>query len=214
MPDSACLCVHTGSIAGGESGGFLPGFPEFPGWLGKNSSKGKHQRLLDELHYHASTKMAVGSSELRAYYLPILRMKILKLLRSSDGPKVDDVIALMDDYGLSRADVFETIDEFCMTKKEGSKFSTLDSKVKSAFTRAYNAVAHKSQALVAEQGDVKKGKKRKKDAGETTKELGVVDDDAAAPKEDSDEEDDTKAIMEAFTKKRKKTASSKKKKKT
>jgi replication factor C subunit 1 len=46
---TAALSVRVGSLAGGPSGGFLPGFPEFPQWLGKNSSKGKHERLLAEL---------------------------------------------------------------------------------------------------------------------------------------------------------------------
>ena len=50
-----------------------------------------------------------------------------------------------------------------MTKNENEKFSSIDSKVRAAFTRAYNAGTHKSQALVAEQGvDAKKRKKVKK----------------------------------------------------
>jgi replication factor C subunit 1 len=70
---------------------------------------------------------------------------------------------MMDEYGLSRDDVFETMDEFCIggKERERDKFGSLDSKDEAAFTRLYNAGVHKSQALVAEQGFGGKKKKTK-----------------------------------------------------
>ena len=38
LPFSGMLTVKTGFHAAGKNGGFLPGFPEFTAWMGKNSS--------------------------------------------------------------------------------------------------------------------------------------------------------------------------------
>lgn len=214
LTSAAALVVQTGSIAGGENGGFLPGFPEFPGWLGKNSSRGKHSRLLGEFQHHMNKAVAVSMDEIRSSYIPGFRTKVLSLMKSSEGARMNDVIALMDEYGLSKEDVFETVDEFNMTKKDSDKFSNLDSKVKSAFTRAYNSVAHKSQALVAEQGVAGKKKKKVKVEEETSKELGVVDEDGGGGgDEDESDDEDTKKVMAAFAKKGKKAAKAKEAKK-
>ena len=116
LTSAAALCVQTGSIAGGPNGGFLPGFPEFPGWLGKNSSKGKHDRLLGELQHHMNVSVNASITEIRSSYIPAFRAKILKLMKDPEGPKMEEVIEMMDLYGLSRDDIFETMDEFCMGK--------------------------------------------------------------------------------------------------
>ena len=202
LTSAAALCVKTGSIAGGPNGGFLPGFPEFPGWLGKNSSKGKHDRLLSEMQHHMNVCVGVSNSEIRSSYIPAFRAKIMKLMKDPAGPRVTECIELMDEYGLSREDVFETMDEFCMGKEnESKKFSSIDSKVRAAFTRAYNAGTHKSQALVAEQGvDAKKRKKVKKTKEENSTELGVVNDDGEEHDDEDVEEDEG---AQAFMKKRK-----------
>jgi replication factor C subunit 1 len=52
LPLTAALAVKTGSHAGGERGGSLPGFPEFTTFLGRNSTRGKKLRLLSELGHH------------------------------------------------------------------------------------------------------------------------------------------------------------------
>ena len=209
LTSTAALVVQTGSIAGGENGGFLPGFPEFPGWLGKNSSRGKHTRMLGEFQHHLNKAVGVSLDEIRSSYIPGFRTKVLSLMKSPEGARTSDVIEIMDEYGLSREDIFETLDEFNMTKKDADKFANLDSKVKSAFTRAYNSVAHKSQALVAEQGVGGKKKKVKKEKLES-KELGVVDEDGGEEEDEDDSEDeDAKKVMAAFAKKGKKAAAKK-----
>ena len=80
-------------------------------------------------------------------YLPIMRQQFEELLFHKDGPKVSEAIKLMDEYGLDRDDVFENFDEFLFNSKElkVKKFGDLDSNAKSAFTRAYNSMAHKAQ---------------------------------------------------------------------
>ena len=131
LTSAAALCVQTGSIAGGPNGGFLPGFPEFPGWLGKNSSKGKHDRLLRELQHHMNVCVNASMTEIRSSYIPAFRAKIMKLMKHPEGPKMEEVISMMDEYGLSREDIFETMDEFCMGKSnDNQKFANIDSKVR------------------------------------------------------------------------------------
>lgn len=207
LPLCSVLAVKVGHHAGGPKGGFLPGYPEFAGWLGKNSSRNKKIRLLQEFRRHMNYKISADAPELRMNYLPIIRQQLEELLFHKDGAKVTDAIALMDDYGLDRDDVFENFDEFLFNSKElkVKKFGDLDSKAKAAFTRAYNAISHKAQALVSEQGVAKAGRKKAADDGGEMRdgaELDVVDDDKAV--EDSDDEDDdedVEALKKKFMKK-------------
>ncbi len=206
LPLCSLLAVKVGHHAGGPTGGFLPGFPEFAGWLGKNSTRNKKIRILQEFCRHMNYKVSADAPELRMNYLPIMRQQFEELLFHKDGPKLSVAIELMDEYGLDRDDVFENFDEFLFNTKElkVKKFGDLDSQVKAAFTRAYNAMAHKAQALVSEQGAEKTGRKKANgggDGGETGgAELDVVDDDKAN-EEKSDDEDDGAEDLEALKKK-------------
>jgi replication factor C subunit 1 len=166
LPFCSTLLVKSGYHIGGERGGFLPGYPEFSSWLGKNSSRGKMDRLLQELSHHINYKISADKTEMRLVYLPIFRERIAKLLmtNSDDGPKVSDAIKFMDEYGLDRDDVFESMDEFVLDKNI-KKFADLDSKIKAAFTREYNKGVHKSQALIEEQGASTSRKRKVTDDG-------------------------------------------------
>ena len=209
LPTCGMLAVQTGYHAGGETGGALPGFPEFTAWMGKNSSKGKKMRLLNELHFHMNFKISGDSQQLRQSYLPILRERFLGLFKSEEEGSTTQAIALMDEYGLSRDDIMEKLDEFKMDKNGGS-FADLDSKHKAAITREYNQGTHKSQALVGEQGRASKKKssvKRERDPGD----LDAIDEDNV--EEESDEEDaeeELKKLQEKFKKKGRKSGGGKK----
>jgi replication factor C subunit 1 len=174
LPFCATLAVKSGYHVGGESGGFLPGFPEFSSWLGKNSSRGRMDRLLQEFGHHMNYKVSADKTELRLGYLPAIRDRFASLMMSPDGdsPQVEEAISLMDEYGLDRDDIFENIDEFVLDKS-AKKFADLDSKTKSAFTREYNKSVHKSQALIEEQGGPKR--KRKKIAEEGDEDIENAD---------------------------------------
>jgi replication factor C subunit 1 len=202
LPFVGSLTVKTGYHAGGESGGMLPGFPEFSAWLGKNSSKGKKMRMLQELQQHMNFRISGGGEEVRLSYVPVLRERFVSLLQSKAEGSNEAAIELMDEYGLDRDDILEKLDEFKMDPKDKG-FSTLDSKQKAAITRAYNAGSHKSQALVAEQGGAKKPK-RKAAAVEESFDPDVIDDDRKnepAEDEDDDEGFDPKVIAAMFKKK-------------
>jgi len=204
LPTCSMLAVKTGYHAGGESGGFLPAFPEFAGWMGKNSTRGKKNRILQEISHHMNYKVSGDSRELRLSYLPILRDRFLSLMTDKDGPKTTEVIELMDEYGLDRDDVFENLDEFKFSQ-DGKNFAGLDSKQKAAFTREYNKGVHKSQALISEQG-VTKTKKSKASAPDE-KDLtdpDAIDDDGAAgneSEEEIDDEADAEKVRAMFKKK-------------
>ena len=159
LPFCSVMSVKSAFHIGGESGGMLSSFPEFSTWLGRNSSKSKRDRLLQELGHHMNYRISADKSELRLGYLPVIRDKFVNLLMNKDGPKVEEAIDFMDEYGLDRDDVFENIDEFTM-ENNPLKMADLNSKAKAAFTREYNKGIHMSQALVEEQG--LQTKKRKK----------------------------------------------------
>merc|ERR1711957_604206 len=151
-------------------------------------------------------KVSADASELRMAYLPLMREQFQQLLFNRDGAMVTEAIALMDEYGLDRDDIFENLDEFLFNSKDlkNKKFGELDSKSKAAFTRAYNSMAHSSQALVAEQGAEKT--RRKKAGGGGGGEMGgaeldVVDDDKAAAEEEEVEEEDLEALKKKLLKK-------------
>jgi len=211
LPLCSVLAVKVGHHAGGPMGGMLPGYPEFAGWLGKNSSRNKRIRLLQELRRHMNYKVSADATELRMNYIPILRQQFEQLLFNKEGARVSEAIELMDEYGLDRDDVFENFDEFLFNSKDVNKdikkFGDLNTKSKTAFTRAYNSMAHKAQALVAEQGAEKAGRKKGGGGGGEMAggaELGVVDDDAAAAAEASDEDgddEDLEALRKKFLKK-------------
>mmetsp|Transcript_40506 Transcript_40506/g.49315 ORF Transcript_40506/g.49315 Transcript_40506/m.49315 type:complete len:341 (+) Transcript_40506:3-1025(+) len=215
LPTCATLVVKTGSHAGGPTGSFFPSYPEFAGWLGKNSTRGKTKRLLSELKHHMNYKISTDSTDLRLLYLPMLREKFIRMMyKEEEGVEMADVIELMDQYGIDRDDLFDNIDEFTLNDK-ARKLANLDSKAKAAFTREYNRGAHMSQALVAKHaGALSKKKKGAAGNGSEAKELDVVDDDAPAEEEEDeqDDEDDPAEIEKMFKKGKSKAKNGAKKK--
>ena len=202
LPFVASLVVKTGYHAGGETGGMLPGFPEFTTWLGRNSTKGKRVRLLSELNHHMNYNISGGTAELRLAYLPSLRGRFVSLLTAKGDGGMDAAIQLMDEYGLDRDDVLETMDEFRIDPKDKSFTQLLDSKKRSAFTRTYNTGTHKSQALVAEQGKAGTGKrssaKASSAAASSVDPDTIDDDDMEEEEEDEDEELDATKVAALF----------------
>mmetsp|Transcript_21326 Transcript_21326/g.32410 ORF Transcript_21326/g.32410 Transcript_21326/m.32410 type:complete len:1006 (+) Transcript_21326:103-3120(+) len=192
LPFCSALAVKSGYHVGGEAGGFLPGFPEFSSWLGKNSSRNKKNRLLQELGHHMNYRISADKEELRLGYLPVIRDRFSSLLmRKDNSPNAKEAIEFMDEYGLDRDDIMENLDEFNLDSK-AKKFSDLDSKVKASFTKEYNKGVHKSQALVDEHGVSTRKRKKVSD------EEGGDDDDSTSNNSDADDEE----IKKLFQKKK------------
>jgi hypothetical protein len=109
---SAVSGVSCGSYI--TTAGLLVGFllPRMLQWLGKNSSTNKSRRLIQELSTHTALSIGQGFTPMRLEYVPYLRTMLLKPLldRGSDG--VEEVLRLLDEYGLSKDDFSETMQAF------------------------------------------------------------------------------------------------------
>jgi replication factor C subunit 1 len=99
------------------------GFPTFPQWLGKYSTTNKSKRLTQELVVHTLASIRQSFDPIRLEYTPYLRHHLLNLLRGSGSAElhvseegepvtaIEEVIRVLDDYGLSRDDLMETMKE-------------------------------------------------------------------------------------------------------
>ncbi len=136
------------------------------------------------------------------------------LLASVDPSSALKTVKMLDEYGLSRDDMIESIGEFNFSSGHSNPISQLTTAAKTALTRAYNASTHHSQALVSDinlAGKKGKGKKGKNASSVdiTTEEILNEDDDTAANEVvDKEEEDDVEAIAKAFVVQAKKGKSS------
>ena len=213
LPTQAMLSVRVGSIIQG-----FAGFPNFPSWLGKYSTTGKKKRLTQELVTHTNLKIGQGFTPIRLEYAPYLRNILAQPLLVKGAEAVEETCDLLDAYGLSKDDFSENIRElqFLIEGKLPDHISNIDSKVKAALTRAYNAREHKSQALVDEQ-EIVKGRK-KKSSGMDDDVMGTIEDmDAAKDVEEEDEDNeivDVSKFAAAMRKSKSSSASSTTAKKT
>lgn len=140
MPASYCRGMR-------EIFGLFPtemNFPRFTAWLGQNSSQGKQRRLLGELHTRMLSSGAIecDRTALRLEYLPVFRTTLTKPLVQCGKEGIDEVLGLMREYCISREDI-EFITDVTKFKTNGNwgedPFKAVETQVKSAFTRAFNA---------------------------------------------------------------------------
>jgi replication factor C subunit 1 len=121
-------------------------FQIFPQWLGKNSKRLKHKRWISDL----SQKMNISTEGTRLDTMDALQHILLDNL--IDGKSdIKSVIKTLDEMGLTRDDLMETIAEVCLEKVE------IPTKIKTSFTREYNKL-HSSE---------KKEKTKKKTLGDS-----------------------------------------------
>ncbi|XP_060102254.1 replication factor C subunit 1 isoform X2 [Heteronotia binoei] len=133
--------IYSSILPGELMRGSMQQFPNFPSWLGKFSSTGKHDRILQELSMHMSLRTHASKRAVNLDYLPYLQDAIVRPLACLGTEGVQDAVAFMDSYCLMKEDV-ENLMEVTSWGGKPSAFSKLDSKVKSAFTRTYNKEAH------------------------------------------------------------------------
>uniref|UniRef100_A0A3Q2H297 Replication factor C subunit 1 n=1 Tax=Equus caballus TaxID=9796 RepID=A0A3Q2H297_HORSE len=135
------LAIYASVLPGELMRGYLTQFPTFPSWLGKHSSTGKHDRIVQDLALHMSLRTYSSKRTVNMEYLSHIRDALVQPLTSQGVEGVQDVVALMDTYYLMKED-FENIMEISSWGGKPSPFSKLDPKVKAAFTRAYNKEVH------------------------------------------------------------------------
>ncbi|KAM4811722.1 replication factor C subunit 1 isoform X1 [Urocitellus parryii] len=133
--------IYASVLPGELMRGYMTQFPTFPSWLGKHSSTGKHDRIVQELALHMSLRTYSSKRTVNMDYLSHIRDALVQPLTSQGVEGIQDVVALMDTYYLMKED-FENIMEISSWGGKPSPFSKLDPKVKAAFTRAYNKEAH------------------------------------------------------------------------
>ena len=131
---------------------------EFPETLGKMSAMKNRSRLLHEFVVHTGMRTLSNTSNMRLDYMMPLRehcMRPLSQQRDVEGAKQS--VNRLKEYGFTRDDAFESLPEFGLgLDKGGDLFSgrtkSLESKVKSAFTRHFNSTGRISAGQLATAG--------------------------------------------------------------
>ncbi|XP_054460149.1 replication factor C subunit 1 [Anoplopoma fimbria] len=192
--------IYASVLPGELMKGYMSQFPTFPSWLGKFSSTNKHSRIVQELASHMGLKTMSSRQAVNLDYLYYLRQALLSPLQRHGAEGAGEAVQLLDNYQLIKEDV-DSIMEISIWGGQPDPYSKLDSKVKAAFTRAYNKEVHLTPYSLQV---VKKGR------GGGESELGGEDVDNGA-QESEDEGLKTDAMIKQ--KKAKATKESKKKEK-
>lgn len=196
--------VYASVLPGELMRGYMGQFPTFPSWLGKNSSTNKHSRIVQELSSHMSLKTHSSRQAVNLDYLHYLRKALLHPLQRHGAEGAGQAVQLLDDYQLIREDV-DSMMEISVWGGQPDPYSKLDSKVKAAFTRAYNKESHLTPYSLQV---VKKG--RRGGGGGLESELG--EDAGTEIRESEDEGDNLQTDAMIKQKKSKATKESKKEK--
>ncbi|NWT01896.1 RFC1 factor, partial [Mionectes macconnelli] len=179
--------IYASVLPGELMRGYMSQFPVFPSWLGKFSSTGKHDRIIQELAMHMSLRTQACKRTVNMEYLSYLRDALVKPLKDLGADGVQQAIAFMDSYCLMKEDI-ENIMEISTWGGKPSSFSKLDSKVKAAFTRAYNKEAHLTPYSLS---SVKASKRQSGSAGtlELSEDLNVEETQSDEDEQDTVESD-------------------------
>ncbi|KAI6230691.1 Replication factor C subunit 1 [Aphelenchoides fujianensis] len=180
-------------------GGHLTAQLTFPQWLGKFSNERKRQRLLLEFATHAGNKMSGPLHAIAADYIPLLRQRIIRPLLGN-APDIEETLAVYHEYELLRDD-FETINELGACTNGEDLWKKVESKTKSALTRALNKDTFRlSYATDADVQVVARtvGNKRTaaKSAQQKLRKLVEDDDDEEAVEDEAAEDGEAEAMAE------------------
>lgn len=141
------------------------GMSQFSSWFGKNSKQGRVDRILQELQRHLRLKTSANKFAVGMEYLSIFKDRLTKPLISKGSDGVQNVLHTMKEYYLTRED-FDTIVELSTWPGQVDLMTKIDSKVKAAFTRAYNKESHMNPFTAVD------FKKLKKKSGDDDYEMG------------------------------------------
>ncbi|CAH1248246.1 RFC1 [Branchiostoma lanceolatum] len=133
--------IYASVLPGEYMRGHMSGMINFPGWLGQFSKQNKLKRILQELHTHMHLRTSCTKKSLQEDYLDPLRRRILNLLVTQETEGVPEAVELLSDYDLLKED-YDGMLELTEFKGRPNLAEKVNSKVKSAFTRAYNKEVH------------------------------------------------------------------------
>ncbi|KAI5088040.1 replication factor C subunit 1 [Silurus meridionalis] len=185
--------IYASVLPGELMRGYMSQFPTFPSWLGKFSSTGKHSRIVQELSSHMSLKTLSSKGAINLDYLPYMRTALLQPLQCHGAEGASQSVKLIDDYDIIKED-FDSIMEISTWGGQPDPYSKLDSKVKAAFTRAYNKKSHLTPYSLQV---VKKGRKGAVDADL------ALDTDIDLQGQDEEEEEEGTVNSDAMIKQKK-----------
>nr|XP_045582058.1 replication factor C subunit 1-like [Procambarus clarkii] len=157
--------------------GHLASQIEFPRWLGNNSRRNKFDRLMQELQMHTRLRISGSKLDVGMDYCGSLRKAITTPLVDNGADGVADAVLAMTSYDLLREDM-EAIIELSNWPGMKDPMSSVESKVKAAFTRTYNKDSHLNPFATTTISKKRKGSK-------------VVEEDPYGEGEEDDEEDDS-----------------------
>ena len=172
---AAFATVAPGHYMNGHFGGQI----QFPSFLGKISTTNKKDRLSQELKQHMNLKITGSKTDLNLDYVQQLRDRIIQPLVRNESDAIGKAIETLNHYCLLKDDLASVI-ELSLWGNEKSPFDKVDTKTKSAFTRAYNKTGN--QLPYAEKDQITK-------VGKGKKALSLPDDDEEN-ENDVEQEDD------------------------
>ncbi|XP_012263506.2 replication factor C subunit 1 isoform X2 [Athalia rosae] len=177
LPTQAC---YSSVIPGTLMSGHMTKQITFPAWLGQNSRRGKFDRLLQEITIHTRLATAASKDSLNLDYLKPLRDAVVRplVVDGADGTKT--ALDVMSYYHLLREDL-DSLIEVSLWPGQHDPMQTLESKVKAAFTRAFN------KSSIMRPYALKKSTEKKKKSDDTNSE-NFSQSDAEEP--ESDDNDD------------------------
>ncbi|CAK9807284.1 Replication factor C subunit 1 [Anthophora plagiata] len=134
LPVQACYSsVIPGTLMSGHIGGQI----NFPAWLGRNSKASKFDRLIQEITVHARLATGASKESINLDYIKPLRDAIIRPLAVDGIESVNAAVNAMNYYHLLREDL-DSLIEVSLWPGDRDPMQVIDSKVKAAFTRAYN----------------------------------------------------------------------------
>jgi replication factor C subunit 1 len=187
-----------------EVAGNMQGRINFAGWLGQNSKAMKYQRLLQELQYHTRLRTSTSKTELRLEYMPLLMKKLSAPLIEDAEAGIEEVIAIMDEYFLTKEDWDYILDFGVGNDRSEVTLKKIATKVKTSFTRKYNSGTH-PVAIYKTGNSVANATKKQSVDYEGVVEDDTVKDDDEPESQDTDKIDSKKDKLIKEVKPKKKT---------
>lgn len=201
MPASGILsAIRPGAMVSG----YIGARPAFPAWLGKYSTERKNVRLVKELEMRckAGTRCSQSARAFRLDYVPALTAAVVRPLTALGAAGIATSVAVLDAYYMNREDV-EALVGLCIHAKGNSPMDEVDTKVKTALTRAYTAGDHARSTVSAAHFGVKAvgAAAKPTPVAATAAEVVVDDAEEAAASSDADSSDaDDAAAAKQFIK--------------
>ncbi|XP_076348175.1 germ line transcription factor 1 [Tachypleus tridentatus] len=185
--------IFASVIPGDIMKGYLTQMINFPSWLGKNSSRNKMDRLLQELQTHMRMRVSANKTGLNLEYLAALRDSLSRPLIEKEMEGVRDVLDVLEFYCLLKEDV-DSIMELSTWPGQKDPMSKVNPKVKAAFTRTYNKEGIKTPYAVT------KTKKSKRGAVKMDSDLLAEENDDETMNNEGESEDNEDITSDAMVK--------------